>query len=255
MESGGEEQVPPRCVTEPGRDGHGPETTGSGRSLRASAGGRGKSAGVAFGAAPALLVSMSADTPRPAEHDAPAAPHGGWRRWLTWSNVLLAVVLVWAAPRLLPHLGALVGVAERAAHVPTFAVTTRDGQRLTQDSLRGRVVLVNLWATWCAPCRVEMPALQQLATAYAAEGVMVLGLSVDRGPARDVDRFLAERGITYPVAIVDERTVAAFGGVRGYPTSLLLDRDGVIRHAVVGPIGPVTLRPALRRLLAADGRP
>lgn len=180
----------------------------------------------------------------------PPPPLRGWRRWLTWSNVLLAVIVVWSAPRLLPHLGALVGISERAALQPAYSVQTRDGRVLTPDSLRGRVVLVNVWATWCAPCRVEMPALQQLADAYAADSVVVLGLSVDRGPAAEVDAFLAERDISYPVAIVDDRTVAAFGGVRGYPTSLLLDREGVVRHSVVGPIGPLTLRPALRRLLA-----
>jgi cytochrome c biogenesis protein CcmG/thiol:disulfide interchange protein DsbE len=186
---------------------------------------------------------------------APHTPPAAWRRWLTWSNLLLAAMLLWATPRLLPHLGALVGVSERAARRPEYTVVTRDGRVLTADSLRGRVVLVNVWATWCAPCRVEMPALQQLAEAYAADSVVVLGLSVDRGPAAAVDAFLAERNITYPVAIVDDRTVAAFGGVRGYPTSLVLDRDGVVRHAVVGPIGPLTLRPALRRLLAAERTP
>jgi len=190
-----------------------------------------------------------------APHDPSSPPAQGWRRWLTWSNVLLALIVAWSAPRLMPHLGALVGVSERAARQPAFTVTTRDGRVVTAESLRGRVVLVNVWATWCAPCRVEMPALQQLADAYAADSVVVLGLSVDRGPAAEVDAFLAERNITYPVAIVDDRTVAAFGGVRGYPTSLLLDRAGVVRHSVVGPIGPLTLRPALRRLLAADVAP
>lgn len=171
------------------------------------------------------------------------------RRWFTWSNLVLLVVAIWAAPRLLPHVAAVVGGRERAALRPAFSVTTRDGRPLTADSLRGRVVLVNLWATWCAPCRVEMPALQQLADSYAPDGLVVLGLSVDRGPPEAVDRFLAERGIRYPVAIVDDRTVAAFGNVRGYPTSLLLDRDGVVQHTVLGPIGPVTLRPAIARLL------
>ncbi len=172
--------------------------------------------------------------------------------WLSWSNALLLVVLVWAAPRLLPHLGALVGVQGRDARRPVFSVTTREGRVLTNDSLQGRVVLVNVWATWCAPCRVEMPALQDLAERYGPEGVVVLGLSVDRGPAADVDRFLRERNITYPVAIVDDRTIGVIGGVRGYPTSLLLDRDGVVRHTVLGPIGPLTLRPAIRRLLRPD---
>ncbi len=186
---------------------------------------------------------------------APAPAPAGWRRWLTWSNVLFVVVLVWAAPRLLPHVGALLGVSSGEARQPEFSVVTREGRLLTQDSLRGRVVLVNVWATWCAPCRVEMPALQQLADAYAADSVVVLGLSVDDGPPAEVDAFLAERNITYPVAIVDRRTLDAFGGVRGYPTSMLLDRDGVLRHSVVGPIGPVTLRPALRRLLGRDDTP
>jgi hypothetical protein len=95
-----------------------------------------------------------------------------------------------------------------------------------------------------------MPALQQLADAYAAEGLVMLGLSVDRGPAEAVDAFLAERGITYPVAIVRGDVIDAFGGVRGYPTSFLVDKAGVVRHAVMGPVGPLTLRPAIRRLLA-----
>ncbi|HEY0929974.1 MAG TPA: TlpA disulfide reductase family protein [Gemmatimonas sp.] len=173
-----------------------------------------------------------------------------WPRWASWSNLVFAAVMVWAAPRCWPHVEALAGAKAREHRQPSFTVTTRTGRVLSADSLRGRVVLVNIWATWCAPCRAEMPLLQQLADAYAADSVIVLGLSVDRGPSRDVDAFLADRGITYPVAIVSDDVVRAFGGVRGYPTSLVLDRDGVVRHAVMGPVGPITLRPALRRLLA-----
>jgi thiol-disulfide isomerase/thioredoxin len=173
-----------------------------------------------------------------------------WPSWATLPNLLTAVVLVWAAPRCWPHVEALIGVRERAARRPVYTVQTRAGHTLTADSLRGRVVLVNVWATWCPPCRAEMPALQQLATAYEAEGMVLLGLSVDRGSAAKVDAFLAERGITYPVAIVGDDVIAAFGGVRGYPTSYLLDRDGVVRHTVMGPVAPLSLRPAIRRLLA-----
>jgi hypothetical protein len=79
---------------------------------------------------------------------------------------------------------------------------------------------------------------------------VLLGLSVDRGSAGEVDAFLADRGITYPVAIVDDQVIAAFGGVRGYPTSFLVDRQGVVQHTVMGPVAPLTLRPAIRRLLA-----
>lgn len=167
----------------------------------------------------------------------------------------MLVIAVWAAPRLWPHVGAVIGLRAAEARRPMLSVVTRDGRLMTSDSLRGRVVLVNVWATWCAPCRVEMPALQQIADAYAGDSLVVLGLSVDEGPPAEVDAFLAERGITYPVAIVDQRTLVELGGVRGYPTSILLDRDGVIRHAVMGPIGPVTLRPAIWRLLRANKEP
>jgi cytochrome c biogenesis protein CcmG, thiol:disulfide interchange protein DsbE len=167
----------------------------------------------------------------------------------------MVLLLVWAAPRCWPHVEALVGVREREARRPAYDITTRTGDQLTADSLRGRVILANVWATWCPPCRAEMPALQQLADAYAAEGLVVLGLSVDRGPAAVVDEFLRERGVTYPVAIVRDDVVSAFGGVRGYPTSFLIDRDGVIRHTVIGPVAPLTLRPAIRRLLAEPAAP
>lgn len=183
------------------------------------------------------------------EREAAPAPLK-WRRWLTVPNLLTAAVMVWAAPRCWPHAEALLGVRDRAARRPEYAVTTRRGEPLSAEALRGRVVLVNVWATWCLPCRAEMPALQQLATAYEAEGMVLLGLSVDRGSAAKVDAFLAERGVTYPVAIVGAGVVAAFGGVRGYPTSFLIDRQGVVRHTVMGPVAPLTLRPAIQRLLA-----
>lgn len=174
-----------------------------------------------------------------------------WRRWVTLPNLFTAVVLVWAAPRCWPHVEALAGVRHRGRErEAAFAVTTRDGRPLSAASLRGRVVLINVWATWCPPCRAEMPALRQLADAYAADSAVVLGFSVDRGPAEAVDAFLRERHITYPVAIVSDAVIASLGGVQGYPTSFLVDKQGVIRHTVIGPMGPVTLRPAIRRLLA-----
>lgn len=181
-------------------------------------------------------------------------PPVGWPqravRWLSLPNLVTAAVMLWAAPRCWPHVEALVGVRQREARRPDFTVATRTGETLTMASLRGRVVLVNVWATWCGPCRAEMPALQQLSEAYKAEGMVLLGLSVDRGAAAKVDAFLAERGITYPVAIIGGDVLAALGGVRGYPTSFLIDRAGVVRHTVMGPVAPLTLRPAIQRLLA-----
>jgi len=163
----------------------------------------------------------------------------------------VALLLVWAAPRLLPHLGAALGIASGARATPRYAVTTLEGTTLSDDALRGRVVLVNFWATWCFPCRAEMPLLQRMYARHRDRGLVVLGLSVDRGDPATVRTFLRERGVTYPVAIVGTDVQRAFGGVRGYPTSILIDRSGVVRHTVVGPLAAASLEPAVRRLLAA----
>ena len=162
-------------------------------------------------------------------------------------------MLAWATPRLLPHLGAVVGV-ETSAHTPRYALTALDGSPLSPDALRGRVVLINFWATWCLPCRVEMPLLQRMAERHRDAGLVVVGLSVDRGTGESVRTFLRERGVTYPVAVVGPDVERAFGGVRGYPTSILIDRSGVIRHVVIGPLAAASFEPAVRRLLAAESR-
>jgi thiol-disulfide isomerase/thioredoxin len=172
--------------------------------------------------------------------------------WLRarWSTVLLGLVLAWAAPRLWPHVGALLGVRAGDRARPEATVTLLDGRSLSLVDLRGQVVLVNVWATWCAPCRVEMPLLEQTWQRHRAAGFLLLGASVDRGDPADVRAFLAERGISYPVAIVGADVIQALGGVMGYPTSILIGRDGRVQHRVMGPIGPVTLEPAIRRALA-----
>ena len=84
---------------------------------------------------------------------------------------------------------------------------------------------------------------------HQAAGFRMVGLSVDRGGAAGVRDFVRARGITYPIAIVGSTEESAFGGIRGYPTSFLLDRAGVVRHAVIGPLAAATLELAVRRLL------
>jgi len=176
------------------------------------------------------------------------APKRPW--WASPWNLLALVLWTWVLIRFAPHAAAALGIETGPGTSPALTVTTLDGEELALEDLRGRVVLVNFWATWCPPCRVEMPLLQAMAERHTARGLVVLGLSVDRGPAREVKAFLTERGITYPVAIVGPGAERAFGGVRGYPTSFLLDRSGRIRQEALGPLAMVSFEPAVRRLLA-----
>jgi len=181
----------------------------------------------------------------------PATPsRGALRRWLHPWNLIFLAVLAFVLVRLGPHLGAVVGIRSGEDLVPAFRYTTLGGDTVSSEMLHGKVVLVNFWATWCPPCKVEMPLLQAMAERHAAAGLVVLGLSRDQGPASDVRAFLAERGITYPVAIVGRDAEQTFGGVRGYPTSFLLDRTGRIRHAALGPLAMLSFEPAVRRLLS-----
>jgi cytochrome c biogenesis protein CcmG/thiol:disulfide interchange protein DsbE len=172
-------------------------------------------------------------------------------RWRVPVNIVATLLVVlWLGPRFLPHLGALFGV-ESGGHLhPSFNATKLDGTAITDSTLRGHVVLVNFWATWCLPCRAEMPLLQAMAQRHKEAGFVVLGLSADRSGPQTVTEFLVKRGITYPVAIVGRDVETAFGGVQGYPTSVLLDRTGQVRYKVLGPLGMASLEPAVRRLLS-----
>src|SRR5512139_25589 len=102
-------------------------------------------------------------------------------RKLTIWSVLFAAVWIFILVRLAPHLGAIIGVRSGENIAPAFSVTTLDGAVVSSAELRGKVVLVNFWATWCLPCRAEMPLLEGMWKRHAANGFVLLGFSTDRG--------------------------------------------------------------------------
>jgi peroxiredoxin len=174
------------------------------------------------------------------------------RRLVTVERLAWVALIAFLAWRLSPQAGAALGVASMNEAAPRFHVTTLDGAPVTPDSLRGKVVLLNFWATWCPPCRVEMPGFQDVYEEHRADGFEVLGISTDRGGPGSVLEFLRDREITYPVAMANADIVDDFGGARVLPTSFLIDREGRIRHEVRGYFAEVSLRSAVRRLLAED---
>ncbi len=171
------------------------------------------------------------------------------RRWTVWlERVVMAAILAFVAVRLWPQVSAATGVGGGEAKAPDFAVRTLDGEWATSEDLRGQVVLVNFWATWCPPCRFEMPGFQGVYEDLRGSGFVILGIAGDaaEGPVRE---FVAERGVTYPIAMGDRSLERAFGGLTGIPTSFLIDRRGRVRHEVFGYFAAPALRLAARRLL------
>jgi len=171
-----------------------------------------------------------------------------WVRWLEaafWIG--LAGVALW---RLGPQIGAAVGIdvgtPERA---PALTVTTIEGDSLSLADLHGQVVLVNFWATWCGPCRVEMPGFQDVYESRRERGFTIVGLSTDRGTPDLVRAFVRQYDIAYPIAVVGGEAERAFGGVSALPTSFLIDRAGCIRHTVRGYFAEAALAAAVDRLL------
>lgn len=152
--------------------------------------------------------------------------------------------------RIWPQVAAAFGVASANVAAPDFQLTTLDGAEVSRDALRGKVVLVNFWATWCPPCRVEMPGFQDVYDRKNAEGFTILGVSTDAAGREHVARYLREHDITYPVAMATGGVVKAFGGSRALPTSFLLDRQGRVRHTVTGIFTELALHQAVNRLLA-----
>ncbi len=152
--------------------------------------------------------------------------------------------------RIYPQLRAAAGVGGSGGAAPAFVLQALDGTAIDSESLRGKVVLVNFWATWCPPCRVEMPGFQRVYEDKRDEGFVVLGLSTDRGSTRVVQEFVDARQLTFPIAMAPAPLVSAFGGVRALPTSFLIDRNGMIRQQVTGIFTEPTLRLAVNHLLA-----
>lgn len=152
--------------------------------------------------------------------------------------------------RVWPQLAAAVGVGAPGPEVADVRVQTLAGDSVILADLRGRVVLVNFWATWCPPCRVEMPGFQNVYEKYQDRGFIIIGLSTDRGPRTAVLDFVRDRGVTFPIAMASATASAAFDAPRALPTSFLLDQRGRIRYTIRGYFAQAALDRAVAGLLA-----
>ncbi|HET9253449.1 MAG TPA: TlpA disulfide reductase family protein [Candidatus Eisenbacteria bacterium] len=141
--------------------------------------------------------------------------------------------------------GGAVGTA-----APAFALPNLEGKTVRNTDLQGKVVLLNFWATWCPPCRDEVPDFVRLQSKYRDQGLEIVGLSLDHGGAQDVRPFADEYNVNYTMLIASQETADAFGGIQGVPTTFVLDRKGTIVKRFVGRAPAEAFEEAIRPLLA-----
>jgi thiol-disulfide isomerase/thioredoxin len=128
-----------------------------------------------------------------------------------------------------------IAAGEIGSHLPDFSVRDLQGHSLSEADLRDKVVLVDFWATWCQPCKKEMPGYQKLADRYGSRGLVVIGFKFDNMPdMEDPVQFAKGIGVHYPLAVATDELKQKFGGIEGLPTTLLYDRRGVLRMKVIG---------------------
>jgi thiol-disulfide isomerase/thioredoxin len=117
---------------------------------------------------------------------------------------------------------------ENVKLAPGWELQGLDGKAVHSTDFKGKVVILDFWATWCPPCRAEIPGLIELQKKYAAQGLAVVGVSVDEAGLKTVKAFSDKNGINYPVVLTDNKIVDAYGGIDGLPTTFIIDRNGHI---------------------------
>jgi thiol-disulfide isomerase/thioredoxin len=142
------------------------------------------------------------------------------------------VLTLCAALLVLPACGKAPAAVVRAA--PSFDLADLNGGRATLASLKGKVVVLDFWATWCGPCLTELPAYVQFAERNRARGVEVVGVVFDSGEPKEIQDFVREHRVTYRQLIGNDDMKEAFGGDQGYPTTFVIDGNGLIRLTVLG---------------------
>lgn len=145
-------------------------------------------------------------------------------RWL----IIFSLCLVWVF--LLP---CCAKQEKEAGLAPDFTLKALDGKEITLSQLKGKVVLLDFWATWCAPCKKSIPHLIQLYKEYRGSGFELVGMNIDKGDTETVRRFVTSMDIPYPVVTAPEDVVRSYR-VTGIPATFLIDKEGRIRERIAG---------------------
>jgi thiol-disulfide isomerase/thioredoxin len=146
----------------------------------------------------------------------------------------------------------------RGKPAPAFTLATLDGKKVSLSDYKGRPVLVNFWATWCGPCKVEMPWFEEFNKEYAAQGFVILGLADDVDSGKDTIAKVAQRtGVTYPILLTDGKVQKSYapGGMDYLPMSFYVDRNGVIVEETAGLGSKDEIEAHIKKTIASGAAP
>lgn len=119
---------------------------------------------------------------------------------------------------------------------PNFTLPDLNGKKVSLSSHRGKVVLVNIWATWCPPCRQEMPSMQRLYQRFKGENFEILAVSIDSTGREAVAPFMRKMNLTFPALLDPSEIIKPLYGVTGVPESFIIDKEGILVEKIIGPI-------------------
>jgi len=132
---------------------------------------------------------------------------------------------------------------------PDFTLESLDGKNMSLSDFRGKAVLLNFWATWCGPCKIEMPWFVELQNEYGPQGFQIVGVAMDDTSKEDIAKFAKDMGVNYPVLLGKEAVGEEYGGVPALPESFFIGRDGKIVDKIIGLRGRGEIEDSIRKAL------
>ncbi|MHB9112529.1 MAG: TlpA disulfide reductase family protein [Thermoleophilia bacterium] len=125
---------------------------------------------------------------------------------------------------------------EEGSQAPNFTLPLMSGGEVSLEDYKGKVVLLNIWATWCNPCREEMPYMEQLYQNMKGKPFEILAVSIDTRGSRDVEPFVKKLGLTFPILLDSDKKVNNLYQATGVPETFIIDKNGIVRQHILGPV-------------------